>query len=48
MCKLHVDDELQYINGYKLDINDYTSGIYYINCLLTNGEILKKRFMVEN
>ena len=43
-----VDDELQYINGYTLDINDYTSGIYYINCLLTNGEILKKRFMVEN
>lgn len=43
-----VDDELQYINGYTVQINDYASGIYFMKCVLTNGEILKKRFMVEN
>ena len=43
-----VDDALQYLNGYTVEINDYASGIYYMNCVLANGEILKKRFMVEN
>ena len=40
-------EEIEYLNQYKIDMNDLDTGIYFISFVIDN-ELITKRILIEN